>query len=216
MERDGLRLSSQTSNHQHQPRVCCVPTSTFSDYINIIDGSIMIIKLGQMVTMCSHETWAFYFSSQYLQMEYSVDDIATARNLQFLVYIYISTATFWTYDFVCSLQEEWTFLLRSRWTKVKGIYVIARYVPFVIIILDLCLTLGQNKNPKECQILSNISAFFAVISITFSECFFILRIYALWNNNRIVLVTMLSALFPSYHLSALCLSLVLPLMSRPA
>ncbi|KAG1809176.1 uncharacterized protein BJ212DRAFT_620696 [Suillus subaureus] len=140
-----------------------------------------------------------YCSSEYLQMEYSVDDIATAKNLQFLAYIYISTATFWTYDFVCSLHEEWTFLLRSRWTKVKGLYTIARYVPFVLIILDLCLALTQNENPKKCQILNNISSFFAVISLTFSECFFILRTYALWNNNRIVLVAMLSALFPGNH-----------------
>lgn len=29
----------------------------------------------------------------------------------------------------------------------------------------------------------------------FSECFFILRTYALWNNNRIVLVAMLSTFF---------------------
>ncbi|KAG1840623.1 hypothetical protein F4604DRAFT_434934 [Suillus subluteus] len=92
-------------------------------------------------------------------------------------------------------RSKWTFLLRSRWTKVKGLYIIARYVPFVLIILDLCLALAQTENPKKCQILNNISTFFAVISLTFSECFFVLRTYALWNNNRIVLVAMLSALF---------------------
>ncbi|KAG1788939.1 uncharacterized protein HD556DRAFT_834697 [Suillus plorans] len=35
----------------------------------------------------------------------------------------------------------------------------------------------------------------AVISLTCSECFFVLRTYALWNSNKIVLVAMLSALF---------------------
>ncbi|KAG1799955.1 uncharacterized protein BJ212DRAFT_144962 [Suillus subaureus] len=130
-----------------------------------------------------------------MQMAYSVDDIAVARNLQFLAYTCMSTATFWTYDFVCSLHEELTFLLRSRRTKVKGLYIIARYVPFVLIILDLCLTLTQNENPKKCKILDNIFSIFGMMSLTFSECFFILRTYALWNNNRIVLVAMLSALF---------------------
>ncbi|KAG1840621.1 hypothetical protein F4604DRAFT_434796 [Suillus subluteus] len=90
-----------------------------------------------------------------MQMEYSVDDIATAGNLQFLAYIYTSTATFWTYDFVCSLDEEWTFLLRSRWTKVKGLNI-TRYVPYVLIILDLCLALTQNENPNKCQMFDNI------------------------------------------------------------
>ncbi|KAG1827905.1 hypothetical protein EV424DRAFT_1388645 [Suillus variegatus] len=36
---------------------------------------------------------------------------------------------------------------------------------------------------------------FAVISLTCSECFFVLRTYALWSNNRIVLVAMLSTFF---------------------
>ncbi|KAG2089815.1 hypothetical protein BD769DRAFT_1781782 [Suillus cothurnatus] len=142
-----------------------------------------------------------------MQMEYSADDIATAGNLQLLAYIYTSTATFWIYDFVCSLHEEWTFLLRSRWTKVKGLYIIARYVPFVLIILDLCLALTPNENPEECQILNNIFAFFAAISLVSSEGFFILRTYALWNNNRIVLVAMLSAFF-AIIVSSISLSLV--------
>ncbi|KAG2110053.1 hypothetical protein BD769DRAFT_1642818 [Suillus cothurnatus] len=143
-----------------------------------------------------------------MQMEYSVDDIATAGNLQLLAYIYASTATFLTYDFVCSLHEEWTFLLQSRWTKVKGLYVIVRYVPFVLIILDLCLALTPNENPEDCQILSDIFAFFAVVSLAFSECFFILRTYALWNKNRILLIAMLSALV-AIVVSSICIVLVI-------
>ncbi|KAG1809173.1 uncharacterized protein BJ212DRAFT_620635 [Suillus subaureus] len=131
-------------------------------------------------------------------MEYSVDEIVAARNLKFLAYLYTSTATFWAYDFVCSLHKEWTFLLRSRWTKVKGLYIVARYVPYVLIIVDLCLALTQNENVKKCQTLNNISSYFRLISLTFSECFFILRTYALWNNNRIILVAMLSALLVSH------------------
>ncbi|KAG1799957.1 uncharacterized protein BJ212DRAFT_145147 [Suillus subaureus] len=133
-----------------------------------------------------------------MQMEYSAADIGAARDLQFLAYIYISTATFWTYDFVCSLHEEWTFLLRSRWTKVKGLYIITRYIPFVVIFLELWLSLAKNE-PKNCQILSNIFAYFGVISLALSEFFFVLRTYALWNNKRIVLVAVLSGYFSGSH-----------------
>ncbi|KAG2067973.1 hypothetical protein BDR04DRAFT_1144084 [Suillus decipiens] len=127
-------------------------------------------------------------------MEYSVDEIAAARNLQFLAYISTSTATFWTYDFVYSLHEEWTFLLQSRWTKVKGLYIIARYLPFVLIVTGL-LALAPNEEPETCQIFNSISAFVGLMSLTFSELFFVLRTCALWNNNRIVLLGALSALF---------------------
>jgi hypothetical protein len=33
---------------------------------------------------------------------------------------------------------KWTFLLESRWTKVKGLYVVTRYVPFLFFIGHLC------------------------------------------------------------------------------
>ncbi|KAG1728329.1 hypothetical protein EDB19DRAFT_163784 [Suillus lakei] len=104
-------------------------------------------------------------------------------------------ATFWTYDCVCSLHDEWTFLLRSRWTKVKGLYIIARYIPFFIIIVDLYLNFGPNEIPNKCLILSDIHSCLAVISLACSECFFVLRTCALWNSNRIVLVVILSTLF---------------------
>ncbi|KAG2155253.1 uncharacterized protein EDB93DRAFT_93040 [Suillus bovinus] len=86
-------------------------------------------------------------------MEYSTADIAAARSLQSTKYIHMSVATFWIYDYACCVHEEWRFLLKSRWTKMKG--------------LDLVL-------------------------IIFSEWFFILRIYVLWDNHRILLVAMLS------------------------
>ncbi|KAG1737951.1 hypothetical protein EDB19DRAFT_917767 [Suillus lakei] len=110
-------------------------------------------------------------------------------------YVYTALVTFWTYDYACSLHEEWTFLLRSRWTKVKGLYIITRYIPFALITTHLWVSLTQDETPSTCQTLNNISACFAVMSLTCSECFFILRTYALWNNNKIVLVTMMSILF---------------------
>ncbi|KAG1850048.1 hypothetical protein C8R48DRAFT_381741 [Suillus tomentosus] len=128
-------------------------------------------------------------------MEYSADDIAATRILQYLAYICTALITFWTYDYICSLHDEWTFLLRSRWTKVKCLYVTARYVPFFLIAADICLTLTPNENSKACKMFITIYSCFAVISLTCSECFFVLRTYALWSNNRIVLVAMLSTFF---------------------
>ncbi|KAG1831159.1 hypothetical protein DFJ58DRAFT_918290 [Suillus subalutaceus] len=39
-----------------------------------------------------------------------------------------------TSTFAVGKCSKWTFLLRLRWTKVKGLYIIAPYVPFVLII----------------------------------------------------------------------------------
>lgn len=126
---------------------------------------------------------------------YSADDIATAKGLQFLTYTSTSMATFWTYDYACSLHEELTFLLRSRWTMVKGLYIITRYVPFLLLITDLYLYFTPNENLAKCQTVIRIYSCLGVISVACSELFFVLRTYALWKNNRIVLTAILSAFF---------------------
>jgi hypothetical protein len=38
------------------------------------------------------------------------------------------------------LSLKLTFLLQSRWTKVKGLYVVARYVPFLLFAVHLYRT----------------------------------------------------------------------------
>ncbi|KAG2040854.1 hypothetical protein BDR03DRAFT_68183 [Suillus americanus] len=140
-------------------------------------------------------------------MEYSANDVTAARSLRLFVYLYTLMATFWIYDYICSLHEEWTFLLRSRWTKVKALYITARYVPFLITTMNLYLTMAPNNT---CQISISIVTPLSLISLGCSECFFVLRTYALWNKNRILLVVMLSTLFvshmPSPHPSSMLIN----------
>ncbi|KAG0703282.1 hypothetical protein DFH29DRAFT_998577 [Suillus ampliporus] len=104
-------------------------------------------------------------------------------------------ATFWTYDYAFSLHEEWTFLLGSRWTKVKGLYIITRFMPFLVLATNLYLNFSPTENPNKCQTLINMDLSFGIISVTCSEVFFVLRTYALWNNNRFVLAAMLTGFF---------------------
>ncbi|KAG1860420.1 hypothetical protein C8R48DRAFT_774396 [Suillus tomentosus] len=110
-------------------------------------------------------------------------------------YLYMSITAFWIYEYACSFHEEWEFLRRSRWTKVKVLYIITRYLPFFLIAMYLCLNLTPSENTNKCRILINIYSFVSQISLTFSESFFALRTYALWNNNRIVLLGLLSTAF---------------------
>ncbi|KAG1870291.1 hypothetical protein F4604DRAFT_861467 [Suillus subluteus] len=121
-------------------------------------------------------------------MQYSADDVAAASSLQFLAYLCVSMATFWIYDYACSLQEEWSFLLRSRWNNVKYLYIIARNVPFVIIATDLYLYFTPNNDSERCLMLIDIYSSFGLISVVCSESIFVLRTYALWNNNKFILI----------------------------
>ncbi|KAG2104275.1 hypothetical protein BD769DRAFT_1779826 [Suillus cothurnatus] len=128
-------------------------------------------------------------------MEYSSGDIAAARSLQFTTYICASVVTIWIYHYACSFYEEWTFLLRSQWSKVKGLYIVTRYLPFIILTAKLYVDFTLNENTITCRALSNIGSGLGVISVICSECFFILRTYVLWNKNRILLTAILSVFF---------------------
>ncbi|KAG2114332.1 uncharacterized protein F5147DRAFT_650110 [Suillus discolor] len=65
-------------------------------------------------------------------MEYSTGDIAAARSLQFVTR---------------------TFLLRSHRRKMKGLYIVTRYLPFVLFAMDLYRSFIPNGN------LGNLLAF---------------------------------------------------------
>ncbi|KAG1794621.1 uncharacterized protein HD556DRAFT_1527049 [Suillus plorans] len=130
-----------------------------------------------------------------METDYSADDIAAATSLQFFQYIYISITTFWTYNYACSLHEEWRFLLVSHWTKAKGLYIATRYVPFLLLATNLYLSFIPNETPGKCRVLDNICSGLDILLGVCSECFFILRTCALWNNNRILLAAILVTAF---------------------
>ncbi|KAG1821043.1 uncharacterized protein BJ212DRAFT_976116 [Suillus subaureus] len=124
--------------------------------------------------------------------KYSVDAVTAARSLQIFTSIYASMATFWTYDYVCSISEEGIFLLYSRWNRVKFLYIVTRYVPFLLFVAHLYLNFVPDETSNTCQFVNNICSVFSLIPIVCSEYFFILRTCAIWNNNKIVWVATLS------------------------
>ncbi|KAG2075382.1 hypothetical protein BDR04DRAFT_1091564 [Suillus decipiens] len=127
-----------------------------------------------------------------MDSKYPSDAVAAARSLQVFTFIYTSMATFWIYDYTCSIREEGTFLLYSRWNRVKFLYIVTRYMPFLLFAVHLYMNFVPDETSNKCQFVNNICSTFSLISIVCSECFFILRTYALWDNNKVVLAAMLS------------------------
>ncbi|KAG2054088.1 hypothetical protein BDR06DRAFT_426789 [Suillus hirtellus] len=120
----------------------------------------------------------------------SETDRQPARSLQFTKYTSTSMATFLIYDYACSLDEEWTFLLRSHWTKMKGLYIVTRLLPLILCALSLHMSLTPS-NDNACRISGNLTLGLDLVSAASSEWVFILRTYVLWNKNRVLLATML-------------------------
>ncbi|KAG2070234.1 hypothetical protein BDR04DRAFT_1118567 [Suillus decipiens] len=53
----------------------------------------------------------------------------------------------------------------------------------------------QIETPDRCSVLGNVSSGLGISSVFFSESFFMLRTYVLWNKNRILLAVMLTTFF---------------------
>ncbi|KAG2080394.1 hypothetical protein BD769DRAFT_1784827 [Suillus cothurnatus] len=81
-------------------------------------------------------------------------------------------ATFWVYDYACSLHEEWPFLLRSHWNKVKGLYVATRYLPFILLTTNLYMNFTPNETPSRCRVLANVDSGSGMVSVILSECIY--------------------------------------------
>lgn len=63
--------------------------------------------------------------------------------------------------------------------------------------------LHRTRTPMyKCRVLINIYSCFGLISLVCSECIFVLRTCALWNNNRILRVAMLTTFFAVITISA--------------
>ncbi|KAG1739466.1 uncharacterized protein EDB91DRAFT_1082400 [Suillus paluster] len=118
-----------------------------------------------------------------MQTEYSADDVALAKSLR----------TYTAYDYVCSLDEEvlHSFIVHDTpldddmWFKVD--------LPAQIALVQVSFT--PTESSTKCQTLVNLEISLGLISVTFSEAFFVLRTYVLWNNNKFVLAVMLTGFF---------------------
>ncbi|KIJ12977.1 hypothetical protein PAXINDRAFT_170887, partial [Paxillus involutus ATCC 200175] len=100
-----------------------------------------------------------------------------------------SISILFTVDYFYQLEDEVTFIWsRGDWSVGKALFVLTRYIPFIIIPLTLCSTFAANLDVRICQTLLYIIAILETVAIAFSEVTFGLRAYAMWNRSRAVLV----------------------------
>ncbi|KIJ07002.1 hypothetical protein PAXINDRAFT_19799 [Paxillus involutus ATCC 200175] len=78
---------------------------------------------------------------------------------------------------------------RRGWSVGKVLFAPTRYIPFILIPLTLFSTFSTNIKVDTCEGLLYFLVFLEVVAITLSEVTFGLRAYAMWNQNRAVLVT---------------------------
>ncbi|KAH7930236.1 hypothetical protein BV22DRAFT_1055566 [Leucogyrophana mollusca] len=147
---------------------------------------------------------------------YDPDDIAIGTTLLSLNYAYgesssshehilfselntknieVSIATIWVYDYIITLADEITFISNSKWRKVKMLYILCRYLPFLLIGLNTYQVLQPEVELDMCQTYDELNSWLEGVILVSSECMFILRTYAIWERNRRILTVLLCSFF---------------------
>ncbi|KAG1890504.1 uncharacterized protein F5891DRAFT_124570 [Suillus fuscotomentosus] len=109
-------------------------------------------------------------------------------------YILLLALTIVLYDVVTHLDEEIDYIVRSRFTSVKTIFILCRYLPFVIGALRMYDVVGEDYiDANLCLVLCRTSIWISFLQMACVEFLFILRAYALWGCSKRVLFYLLAA-----------------------
>ncbi|OAX40699.1 hypothetical protein K503DRAFT_589082 [Rhizopogon vinicolor AM-OR11-026] len=116
---------------------------------------------------------------------------AAISQLQYRVvnYVFIVVVTSVVYDFLTNLDDELDYLLNSRTTLAKVLFIACRYIPFVLCALHVPMAFGVIG--EACPWIAQSIIVSCVTLMSCAECIFALRTYALWNFNRRVRMVLL-------------------------
>ncbi|OJA21323.1 hypothetical protein AZE42_03883 [Rhizopogon vesiculosus] len=109
-------------------------------------------------------------------------------------YILLSALAILLYDVVTHLDEEIDYVTKSGSPSVKVIFILCRYLPFIIGILRVPIdVVGAGVNDdKVCLALLRSSIWLCVAQMACAEFIFLLRTYALWGCSKRVLFVLLT------------------------
>ncbi|KAG0694166.1 hypothetical protein DFH29DRAFT_336737 [Suillus ampliporus] len=124
------------------------------------------------------------FRAKYHMLHYSTSmgSIHASLPHQDVNNVFVVVVTIVVYDFMTNVDVELDYLLNSRPTLAKGLFLGCRYIPFVICALHLAMVLSWGV--EACPGLAQSNILFLGILLLCAECVFVLRTYALWNRDR--------------------------------
>ncbi|KAF9234922.1 hypothetical protein BU15DRAFT_78549 [Melanogaster broomeanus] len=93
----------------------------------------------------------------------------TASTLLDLNYGTVSVLIVWVYEYAITFDEEVAFLKKSKWNVVKIIYLVCRYLPFLLVAANTSHFLEPGLSLKACQSYFQFNSFASAIVIICAE-----------------------------------------------
>ncbi|KAJ8584525.1 hypothetical protein M405DRAFT_884277 [Rhizopogon salebrosus TDB-379] len=121
--------------------------------------------------------------------------------LQQINYAIFAIVCIWAYDFVLTFDEEVEFVLDARWRIPKVLYLVCRYLPFAMIVIDLSRILQHglsievhhfpqmlwvklNTKSQSCTTYFAFNSYIGAIVLYCAEVLFMLRVWAMSSHQR--------------------------------
>ncbi|KAG2146375.1 uncharacterized protein EDB93DRAFT_471885 [Suillus bovinus] len=113
-----------------------------------------------------------------------------ALRLQVVKYFKMIGLTILVFDYCIKLEAEIDLTWGRKWDLIRVLFVVARYVPFIVVPVDLIYSLGPTS-PEICLTLYHVISWVNIIGIVAAEALLLVRTYTLWGRNRVLLVALL-------------------------
>ncbi|KAI0792300.1 hypothetical protein C8Q75DRAFT_804702 [Abortiporus biennis] len=126
----------------------------------------------------------------------------------------VAAVTMLTYDIMINFADEIELVWKSHWNPVKAMYIAARYLPWLfqlaLLAIEIDGTTGLFFSSHECSKWQIVQAVILQLTITTVDVILLMRVYALFNRNRILLVVFTSLFIAEISYMCYVLSVVTP------
>ncbi|THV03325.1 hypothetical protein K435DRAFT_775011 [Dendrothele bispora CBS 962.96] len=96
--------------------------------------------------------------------------------------------TLLVYDYICTLDQEVTYVWSKPLALGSILFFINRYLPFIDAVLNINVNFAPVITPEQCLVQNQVIIWFMFVGMAFAEVVLMLRTYALWERRRSILI----------------------------
>jgi hypothetical protein len=104
--------------------------------------------------------------------------------MQLRNYLAFASRTLFIYDILIMLEIEVQLILTPRWSVIKAIYLLSRYLPFADMAVLLHYQLSRNLSEAQCRVAYMSESMLYVVGIGTSEVILTYRLWVIWEKDR--------------------------------
>ncbi|KAH7870563.1 uncharacterized protein C8R40DRAFT_1010359, partial [Lentinula edodes] len=93
----------------------------------------------------------------------------------------------WIADHIETLPTEFRSIWKRKMTGTSVLFLINRYMFFLFIVLQAVFNLPGNGTDKQCQAETTMALVCETMALIATNALFALRVYAIYNKNRVIL-----------------------------